>query len=96
AMKTAEEALYQTKIKSRQDPLNFPIRLTNKLAAARSGAMQGEFRPTAGMVEVAADITARIEAELEALERVFSEELPAIDEAARALALPLVRVPGRD
>ena len=96
AMKTVEEALYQTKIKSPQDPLNYPIRLTNKLAAARSGAMQGEFRPTAGMVAVAADITARIEAELEALERIFTEELPAIDEAARALALPLVRVPDRD
>ena len=96
AMKTAEEALYQTKIKSPQDPLNYPIRLTNKLAAARSGAMQGEFRPTAGMIAVAADITERIEAELETLERIFSEELPAIDEAARALALPLVRVPDRD
>lgn len=96
AMKAAEEALYQTKIKSPQDPLNFPIRLTNKLAAARSGSMRGEFRPTNGMVEVAADITDRIEVELDALERIFSEELPAIDEAARALALPLVRVPDRD
>ena len=28
-----EEALYQTKNQSSQDPLNFPIRLNNKLAA---------------------------------------------------------------
>lgn len=96
AMKSVEEALYQTKIQSPQDPLNFPIKLTNKLAGARSGAMQGEFRPTAGMEAVAADITAKIEVELEKLDAVFSTDLPAIDEAARALALPLVRVPDRD
>ena len=32
-MTTVEEALYQTKNRSGQDPLNFPIRLNNKLAA---------------------------------------------------------------
>lgn len=92
-MKSVEEALYQTKNQSGQDPLNFPIRLTNKLAGARSGAMSGEFGPTAGMIAVAQEITAEIEAELARLAPVFDEELPAIDAAARELALPLVRSP---
>ena len=93
---TAEEALYQTKIKSPQDPLELPDPADQQAGRGALRLDAGEFRPTNGMVEVAADITARIEVELDALERIFSEELPAIDEAARALALPLVRVPDRD
>lgn len=92
-MKSVEEALYQTKNQSGQDPLNFPIRLTNKLAGARSGATTGEFAPTAGMIAVAAELTAEIEAELARLAPVFEVDLPAIDAAARELALPLVRSP---
>ena len=30
-LKTMEEKLYQTQNESRQDPLNFPIRLNNKI-----------------------------------------------------------------
>ncbi|MEM6672590.1 MAG: glycosyl hydrolase [Planctomycetota bacterium] len=89
-----EEALYQTKNKSRQDPLNFPIRLTDKLSGVRSSAMRGDFRPTDAMVAVAAELTAKIDAELERLGPVFADELPAIDAAARALETPLVRIPG--
>ncbi|MEO0663829.1 MAG: glycosyl hydrolase, partial [Planctomycetota bacterium] len=48
-MMGVEETLYQTKNQSRQDPLNFPIRLTDKLAGVRGGAMRGEFGPTAQM-----------------------------------------------
>ena len=33
ADRAIEEALYQTKNQSNQDPLNYPIRLNNKLAA---------------------------------------------------------------
>ena len=39
---SVEEALYQTKNQSNQDPLNFPIRLNNKLSAlAGSGGERG-------------------------------------------------------
>ena len=95
-MKEVEETLYQTKNQSRQDPLNFPIRLTDKLAGVRSGAMQGEFGPTAQMHEVAADLGAKIEAALVRLDPIFQDEVPAIDRAARELEVPLVRVPVRD
>ena len=40
-----EEALYQTKNRSRQDPLNFPIRLNNKLAALAGDGRQRATRP---------------------------------------------------
>ena len=93
AMKGVEEALYQTKNQSRQDPLNFPIQLTDKLAGVRSGAMSGEFAPTAQMGAVAKELGEKIEAQLAVLDELLSTKVPAIDEAARGLALPIVTVP---
>ena len=40
-MQKIEEALYQTKNRSGQDPLNFPVRLNNKLAALNAEAKIG-------------------------------------------------------
>ena len=47
-----EEKLYQTKNRSGQDPLNFPIRLNNKLAHLTSVASVGNFKPTDQMYNV--------------------------------------------
>ena len=44
-MREAEETLYQTKSKSGQDRLNFPIRLNDKLAGLNR--LSGGFGPTA-------------------------------------------------
>jgi photosystem II stability/assembly factor-like uncharacterized protein len=41
-----EKALYQTQNRSGQDPLNFPIRLTNKLGHLNSLVSMGDFSPT--------------------------------------------------
>ncbi|HXC72846.1 MAG TPA: hypothetical protein VN644_22840, partial [Pyrinomonadaceae bacterium] len=44
---TIEEALYQTKNQSSQDPLNYPIRLNNKLAALGGVVGSADAAPTA-------------------------------------------------
>src|SRR5678816_4498040 len=41
-----EEELYQTRTRSDQDLLNFPIRLTNRMSALRSSVEGGDARPT--------------------------------------------------
>jgi len=46
-MTAVEEALYQTKNKSSQDPLNYPIRLNDKLAGVADSAATGSWAPTA-------------------------------------------------
>ncbi len=43
-----EEAIYQVKNESNQDPLNFPIRLNNKIASLGLIVDSGEARPTDG------------------------------------------------
>ena len=57
-MTKVEEALYQTKNRSPQDPLNFPIRLNDKLnALAGSAGGFGDARPTDQAVQVKDELT---------------------------------------
>ncbi len=85
-----EEALYQTKNQSRQDPLNFPIRLNNKLAAVGGVASSGDFRPTDQAITVKNELTAQIDAELAKLQKVLAEDLPAFNQFVRENAVPAV------
>lgn len=78
-MKTIEETLYQTKNRSGQDPLNFPIRLNNKLAHLNSLASSGNFAPTEQMVAFKNEITAEIDKHLNSLKKIFDEEIPAFN-----------------
>lgn len=61
-----EKNLYQTNNKSGQDPLNFPIKLTNKLAHLNSLMNMGinDFPPTSAMYEVRDELAALIDGEL--------------------------------
>lgn len=75
-----EEALYQTKNQSSQDPLNFPIRLNDKLAGvANSVASGGDYRPTDQAVRVYEEIAAAIDAELATLRDILDEDLIEIE-----------------
>ena len=54
----AEESLYQTKNRSGQDPLNFPIKLNNRIAALGSSVERGDARPTAAAYVVFEELSA--------------------------------------
>jgi photosystem II stability/assembly factor-like uncharacterized protein len=89
-LKAIEEKLYQTKNKSEQDPLNYPIRLNDKLAGVYQVAALGAARPTTQAYVVRDELTGKIDAELAALRKLRDEELPAINAAAKAADLPFV------
>ena len=76
-----EEALYQTKNRSGQDPLNFPIRLTNKLGHLNSLVRLGDFPPTAQDIQVKNELTQKINVELAAFDKLVSEEIKAFNSA---------------
>lgn len=59
-----EQELYQTQNRSNQDPLNFPIRLNNKLAHLNVIVGTGEWRPTDGAEAVRVEITRQIDVQL--------------------------------
>jgi len=74
-----EESLYQTKNKSGQDPLNFPIRLNNKLAHLSSVASRGNFKPTDQMYGVRDELVKLIDVELQKWNEIKSSELDKIN-----------------
>ncbi len=87
-----EEALYQTKNQSSQDPLNFPIRLNDKLANVLGLARLGDSRPTDSMVQVRDQLEASIDAQLQTLDTLWSEGLAEVNRLAAAAGVPAVIV----
>ncbi|MCY4204190.1 MAG: glycosyl hydrolase [Bacteroidetes bacterium] len=87
-----EETLYQTKNQSRQDPLNFPIRLNNKLAAVATNVSIGDFAPTDQAIEVREDLVSRIDGELRALQIMLDTEIPILNAMIREKNIPAINV----
>jgi photosystem II stability/assembly factor-like uncharacterized protein len=87
-----EEALYQTKLEARQDPLNFPIRLNDKLAGVMYAATIGDHPPTASAIAVRDQLFVAIDAQLGLLKDVLEKDLAAFNGRVAALALPAVAV----
>ena len=79
-MTEVEEALYQTRNRSNQDPLNFPIRLNNRLASLRRSVETGDARPTDGAYAVFKELSGELDEHLGALRTLFGERLDAINE----------------
>ena len=85
-----EEVLYQTKMESRQDPLNYPIRLNDKLAGfLRLGAF-GDHRPTAPMLEVRDELFAAIDEQLERFATLKNERFADVNRMAREAGVDFI------
>jgi len=74
-----EEDVYQVRNRSGQDPLNFPIKLNNKIAALGSHVMFGDGKPTAGSYEVFEVLTKKLNEEQGKLDQVLRVDLPQIN-----------------
>lgn len=89
---TIEEALYQTKAKSGQDVLNYPIRLNDKLSGVFDVANSGNFAPSKQVTEVYTDIASQIDVQLNQLKAVKEKDIPAFNGLIRQKALPVIGV----
>ncbi len=78
-----EEGLYQTKNKSSQDPLNFPIRLNDKLAYIGRAQSNGDFPPTDQAKAVALELSNQIDVLIEEYKKVKKEKIPALNQLIR-------------
>jgi photosystem II stability/assembly factor-like uncharacterized protein len=90
-MTAVEEALYQTKNKSSQDPLNYPIRLNDKLAGVGDSASTGWHAPTAQQIAVRDELVAKIDAELAKLKAIWDTDLPAFNKLAATVPAVAVK-----
>jgi photosystem II stability/assembly factor-like uncharacterized protein len=78
AISDIEKELYQTQNRSGQDPLNFPIRLNNKLAHLNAVVGNGDYRPTAGAEEVKVEISGLIDIQLKKFREIESSQISKI------------------
>jgi photosystem II stability/assembly factor-like uncharacterized protein len=85
-----EEELIQTKIKSSQDALNYPIKLNNKLAALGSAVDSADYAPTNQSYDVFNDLTARIDPQLAQLARIKTEDIGAFNRLFAEKNLPVI------
>ena len=67
--------MYQTQNMSRQDPLNFPIRLTNKLGHLNRLVTTNDFPPTQQDEAVRLELTQKVELQLEHYNKLISDDL---------------------
>ncbi|KAB5491023.1 WD40/YVTN/BNR-like repeat-containing protein [Flagellimonas hadalis] len=87
-----EKALYQTKNQSNQDPLNFPIRLTNKLGHLNSLVALDDFPPTEQDIAVKNELSAKIKEQLTAFDAMVDKEIAAFNEEFNNLKLNYLSV----
>jgi hypothetical protein len=87
-----EEKLHQTKAKSGQDVLNYPIRLNDKLGGVFDMANSGYMAPSRQAREVFADLSAQADVELARWKKVLNEEVPAFNRLVREQSLPVIRL----
>ena len=90
-MTAVEEELYQTQNQSNQDPLNFPIKLTNKLAHLNSLMGRGNYRPTKQAIEVQQDIEGKIDVQLESFEQIKVEKIPTFNQKVKEMTVDLIQ-----
>ncbi len=77
---TIEEELYQVKNQSGQDPLNFPIKLNNRLASLRRSVEDGDAKPTNGAYQVYEELTLELEKQLGSLKALLNSDLSKIND----------------
>ena len=70
-----EGEIYQHRLRSGQDPLNYPIRLNNKLAALQGTVEGGDYRPTAQAQAVFKELSGRLDKELARLDALVKTDL---------------------
>lgn len=86
-LSAVESEIYQVKNQSGQDPLNYPIRLNNKIAALAGVAGGADAKPTSQLYTVYNDLSAQLDRQLQAM-RGALVTLPAINASLKAAGLP--------
>ena len=87
---SVEEELYQTKNQSSQDPLNYPIRLNNKLAALTGVVGGSDSAPTDQTYAVYEELVTKINVQLKKLDETMHGDLPAFNKMVRDQDIPAV------
>ena len=88
-----EDDIYQVKNQSGQDPLNFPIRINNRLANLLSMAQRGDGAPLSSWPALFAEYNKALKVQTDRMDKVVGTDLAAFNTELRRLGLPPVAPP---
>ena len=87
-----EEELIQVKSKSGQDPLNYPIKLDNKIAALVGVVSSVDARPTAQSYSVLEELVSQAQTHYKKMDKVLTEDLFQFNNMVSDAAVPAVMI----
>jgi photosystem II stability/assembly factor-like uncharacterized protein len=90
SLTSAEEAIYQTKLRANEDALNFPIKLNNKLAALLSTVSDTDVSPTAQSYEVFTELDAQLKVQLDKLDAIEHHDVDGFNKLVRDKNIPAI------
>ena len=89
-----ENKLHETRNEAVQDPLNFGIKLNNQLAYVATHESAGDYRPTDQGEAYRQEVSARIDQEIAALNKLIEDRLPEINLMVRLQEIEMLSAPG--
>ena len=92
-MTEVEEALIQTKAKSGQDVLNYPIRLNNQLVALGGVVASADGAPTQASYEVFEMLSKQLDIQMAKWKQILNTDVPAYNDVVRKQEVPAISLP---
>ena len=92
AVSGVEEEIYQVRNRSPKDPLNYPVKTNNRLAALQRVVESAEARPTDQSYAVFTLLSGELGASLAKLDAALSGELARLNAVLRSKGLPPIEV----
>ncbi|MFW6128957.1 MAG: VPS10 domain-containing protein [Candidatus Aminicenantaceae bacterium] len=89
-LESVEDVLIQSKSKSGQDPLNYPIKLDNKISALARVVASADARPTDQSYELFQELSLRADDQLSKLKNIVEEDVTAFNELVRNEGIPAI------
>lgn len=91
-MTAVEDALHQTKAKSGQDVLNFPIKLDDKLSSIYNAAAAGQSGLSRQSKEAYAEQVVLIDEQLNKLKKIMNEDVVKLNQLIHEKTLPVIGI----
>jgi photosystem II stability/assembly factor-like uncharacterized protein len=92
SLSAVEDAIYQTKLQSTKDPLNYPIKLNNKLASLLTTVSASDSSPTSQSYEVYKEFSAQLRVQLDKLGQINHHDIEGFNKLLRDSNMPGITI----
>ncbi len=90
-MKVIENNIHMTKNQSYQDPLNFGIRINNRIAFLMADQQRGDYPPTDQAIEFRDEVFKELDKEVSDLDRLLNDKIPALSQKLSELGIKMMQ-----